>query len=779
MCVFSSAVVSPQPQQATAAGIEPARNATHTVASTSSSGSTWTTITGLQTRSTQNTTSSSIQSAANKATQPAANNSTQPSTSKATQPAASNSTQPSTSNSIQSAAVKATQPAVNNSTQPCTSNSIQSAADKASQPAANNSTRPSTSKATQPVAGNVTQPALSNNATQPAANSTTTAAAAVTISSSSSLQSRVMTSTPATKSAPKFSVGTLSGDENVRVTEEDLEVLGLDDEVSAISYHKFSDMDRPTVSARPRKSKITAETSNNPRSLLRENGRNVEEGGGSQILRTIVASPAVKERKSTLVGNNCAKSSRGRLLEESGRNAGGQGKDQPKPSGSQLLEESGRAVSEVGRGRPKERMVAGKNARTVEERGRSRPPEAVAASPGVRQSYRNSQKFAKMALLDVNVDAKERNDSSVYDLAGATQSGDSSSESLVHVETDRSSRTNVGKQPEKNVKNLALSSQLVSGKTVGTNGRETVGKPRVQGGSRKAVSKQSKKDTVSSDSAVGSKQPRALPAFGDDCENEENLLSIEKLRNAVRQRGRRGSEKEKEQLLMVAAKKPAASAASVSTGSTKSESLPNKITTDESAKDQDRKDMKKPRKKMVKSSSPAVSMATGTLERRASSRGVEVNEKVTRQMVGRNPNRSASQKRSSKADAAPSSPNLRSRSATRQTERAKSPEPADTTQSDVEPDSPVKRRKSSTPESAGTTPVASDIAGRAPVPQSVESDGVNRSKKSRHRPQPITFRGSQKRTKAVSGGKKSAKGQLAWICRSVILWCSCVSSFNR
>ena len=710
MCVFSSAVVSPQPQQATAAGIEPARNATRTVASTSSSGSTWTTVTGLQTRSTQHTTGSSIQSAAN----------------------------------------KATQPAVNNSTQPSTSNSIQPAADKA--------TQPSTSKATQPVAGNVTQPALSNNATQPAANSTTTAAAAVTIRSSSSLQSRVMTSTPATKSAPKFSVGTLSGDENIRVTEEDLEVLGLDDEVSAISYHKFSDMDRPTVSARPRKSKITAETSNNPRSLLRENGRNVEEGVSGQILRTIVASPAAKERKSTLVGNNRAKSSRGRLLEESERNAGGQGKDQPKPSGSQLLEENGRAVSEVGRGRPKERMVAGKNARTVEERGRSQPPEAVAASPGVRQSYRNSQKFAKMALLDVNVDAKERNDSSVYDLAGATQSGDSSSESLVHVETDRSSRTNVGKQPEKNVKNLALSSQLAPGKTVGTNGRETVGKPRVQGGSRKSVSKQSKKDTVSSDSAVGSKQPRALPAFGDDIENEENLPRIEKLRNAVRQRGRRGSEKEKEQLLMVAAKKPAASAASVSTGSTKSESLPNKITTDESAKDQDRKDMKKPRKKMVKSSSPAVSMATGTLERRASSRGVEVNEKVTRQMVGRNPNRSASQKRSSKADAAPSSPNLRSRSATRQTERAKSPEPPDTTQSDVEPDSPVKRRKSSTPESAGTTLVASDVAGRAPVPQSVESDDVKRSK-SRHRMQPITFRGSQKRrTKAVSGGKKSATG---------------------
>jgi len=592
-----------------------------------------------------------------------------------------------------------------------------------------------------------------------------------------------MTSTPATKSAPKFSVGTLSGDENVRVTEEDLEVLGLDDEVSAISYHKFSDMDRPTVSARPRKSKITAETSNNPRSLLRENGRNVEEGGGSQILRTIVASPAVKERKSTLVGNNRAKSSRGRLLEESGRNAGGQGEDQPKPSGSQLLEESGRAVSEVGRGRPKERMVAGKNARTVEERGRSRPPEAVAASPGVKQSYRNSQKFAKMALLDVNVDAKERNDSSVYDLAGATQSGDSSSESLVHVETDRSSRTNVGKQPEKNVKNLALSSRLVPGKTVGTNGRETVGKPRVQGGSRKAVSKQSKKDTVSSDSAVGSKQPRALPAFGDDIENEENLPRIEKLRNAVRQRGRGGSEirteKEKEQLSMAAAKKPAANAASVSTGSTKSESLQSKITRDESEKDQDRRDMKKPRKKMVKSSSPAVSMATETLERRASSRGVEVNKKVTRQMVGGNPDRSASQKQWSKADAVPSSPNLRSRSSTRQTKRAKSPEPADTTQSDVEPDSPVKRRKSSTPESAGTTPVASDIAGRAPVPQSVERDGVNRSKKSRHRPQPITFRGSQKRTKAVSGGKKSAKGQLAWICRSVILWCSCVSSFNR
>jgi len=568
------------------------------------------------------------------------------------------------------------------------------------------------------------------------------------------------------------------------VTEEDLEVLGLDDEVSAISYHKFSDMDRPTVSARPRKSKITAETSNNPRSLLRENGRNVEEGVGGQILRTIVASPAVKERKSTLVGNNRAKSSRGRLLEESGRNAGGQGKDQPKPSGSQLLEENGRAVSEVGRGRPKERMVAGKNARTVEERGRSRPPEAVAASPGVRQSYRNSQKFAKMALLDVNVDAKERNDSSVYDLAGATQSGDSSSESLVHVETDRSSRTNVGKQPEKNVKNLALSSQLALGKTVGTNGRETVGKPRVQGGSRKAVSKQSKKDTVSSDSAVGNKQSRALPAFGDDIENEENLPRIEKLRNAVRQRGRRGSEirteKEKEQLSMVAAKKPAANAASVSTGSTKSESLQSKITRDESEKDQDRRDMKKPRKKMVKSSSPAVSMATGTLERRASSRGVEVNEKVTRQMVGRNPNRSVSQKRSSKADAAPGSPNLRSRSATRQTERAKSPEPPDTTQSDVEPDSPVKRRKSSTPESAGTTLVASDVAGRAPVPQSVESDGVKRSKKSRHRAQPITFRGSQKRrTKAVSGGKKSTKGQLAWICRSVILWCSCVSSFNR
>ena len=97
----------------------------------------------------------------------------------------------------------------------------------------------------------------------------------------------VMTSTPAAKSAPRFSIRTLPSDG--ATMEESLEVLGLD-EVMAI---------RPTVTARQRKSKSSSSVSTNntnppQKNIVREGARTPEKNGARQPSVEVSVSPRAK-----------------------------------------------------------------------------------------------------------------------------------------------------------------------------------------------------------------------------------------------------------------------------------------------------------------------------------------------------------------------------------------------------------------------------------------------------------------------------------------------------
>jgi len=398
--------------------------------------------------------------------------------------------------------------------------------------------------------------------------------------------------------------------------------------------------------------------------------------------------------------------------------------------------------------------------RTGGEGDRRQPLEPVAVSPGVRNSYRSSQKFAKMALLEVNVDTTKRRDSSVYDLVGTTQSGDSSDESSRCLEADRGrqsvgSGTDVAKRLERNVKGLALSSETAPVQTVHTSREESSDKSRVPAGGRKAVTKESKRNAAS---AV--KRSIPLDAFEDNIENVENLPSVEKLRDAVRRKGRRVTEtrsKKERKLSTAAEKKRAAGLAPATAVATKSESLPDEGAVPVTETAHDHRDVKKPQKKSAKSSAPVVEKSS-KLGRHSCSQDVEMDEKSTQQMDNRN----AGQKRSSAAAEMLDSQKSKCKQTITRDKRATLSKLPDSTLNDVEPDSPVmsvRRRKiSTTSDSGGKMICASDDAS-PPAPQPAASDGARRVKKSKKRKQQLTSRGRQKdRARAVSKRQKSTDG---------------------
>ena len=195
---------------------------------------------------------------------------------------------------------------------------------------------------------------------------------------------RVMTSTPAAKEAPRFSIPTLPSDRDRTVSEEDLEVVGLDEVFDV--RRKSGVVKRPTVTARQRKSKSS----------------------------------------SSSVGTN--------------------------------------------QNSLPHRQEANDDARVAKENDGCPPPEPAADSPVVKRSFRESQKIAKMALLELNVDSTKRQDPSVYNWVETMESDGSSNETLKNVEPEErtvpvASQMNAIEHSEKNLESSALGVPAKKAKT--------------------------------------------------------------------------------------------------------------------------------------------------------------------------------------------------------------------------------------------------------------------------------------------------------------------------
>ena len=172
----------------------------------------------------------------------------------------------------------------------------------------------------------------------------------------------------------------------------------------------------------------------------------------------------------------------------------------------------------------------------------------------------------------------------------------------------------------------------------------------------------------------------------------------------------------------------------------------------------DHKDAKKLRKKTTKSSLPADKART-TSERRASTQDVEIRKNTKRQMGDRNADCLTGQKRLSLAtEMPPDSENLKSRNfMTTQAKMEKLPEPPDTAEDDVEPDSPIvpvsRRRGSLAADSASKTDAAS-----SPAVKYVDI-GDAKHKKSRKKMQRVVPRSLHgKKSRSVSSRKRSTEG---------------------
>ena len=234
---------------------------------------------------------------------------------------------------------------------------------------------------------------------------------------------RVMTSTPLVNAPPRFSIRTLPSEGDGAFSEEEIEVLGLD-EVSDIR-RKSAVVEQPKVTARQRK----------PKSSLSSVGTN--QTGPRQRL----------------------------------------------------------GVQDIGR--------------DVMETDKHRTPDRTAAGAGVRLSFRESRKSAKMSLLEVDVDSTPRRDPSVYDIAGTTELDDSLDGTLTNMEPEKgtqsvASKITAAKQSEKNPKSSASGVAMKKAKT--TKGRRPADITNVHSSSESLPNVEAKAATQRADGEKNAKK---------------------------------------------------------------------------------------------------------------------------------------------------------------------------------------------------------------------------------------------------------------------------------